>query len=128
MALFITNDLCLRLLNIVLTGCADKGLEKRDNHQKRRKDMKKAALPLNQDQLYSIFEILRIVLRNKCNLHTVKGTAGMQQSTVINLRFANRLCQIIQYSYLPKEDEAGERSDTLALKGFRVATSDKERD
>ena len=60
--------------------------------------------------------------------HFHSDGVAKQQSTVINLRFANRLCQIIQYSYLPKEDEAGERSDTLALKGFRVATSDKERD
>ena len=37
-ALFITNDLCLRLLNIILTGNAECGLEKRDSLQKRRKD------------------------------------------------------------------------------------------
>lgn len=46
-ALFVTNDLCMRLLNIILTGLAELGLEKRDSLQKRRKDQKKAALPLN---------------------------------------------------------------------------------
>ena len=29
-ALFITNDLCLRLLHIILTGNAERGLAKRD--------------------------------------------------------------------------------------------------
>ena len=68
-ALFITNDLCLRLLNIILTGHPESGLEKRDSLQKRRKDSKKATLPLTEEQLYSMFGILRTVLRSKCNLH-----------------------------------------------------------
>ena len=46
-AQFIANDLCMRLLNIILSGHAEHSLEKRDSLQKRRKDTKKTVLPLN---------------------------------------------------------------------------------
>lgn len=46
----------------------------------------------------------------------------MQQSTVVNLRLANRICQVLIYSHLPKEDSdsGAELSDKQSLKEFRM--------
>ena len=65
------------------------------------------------------------MLRTKCNLHSVKGTVGMQQSTVVNLRLANRICQVLMYSFAPSLSDASEPSKIPALKTF-VVTSDDE--
>ena len=125
--LIITNDFCLRLLNIMLTGYSEQGLKKRDPMQKRRKDSKQAVQPLTVPQLYNMMELLRLVLRSKCNLHTTKGSVGMQQSTVINLRLANRICQVISYSFLPKGKElANELSTTSTLKSFVLSSDDED--
>lgn len=80
---------------------------------------------MSAEQLRSIFEILRAVLRTKCNLHSVKGTVGMQQSTVANLRLANRICQVLMYSFAPSLSDASEPSKIPALKTFVVASDDE---
>ena len=91
-AVMVSCDFSFRLLNILLTGFAERSLDKRDALQKRRRDLKQAALPLSRDQLLDLLQVLRQLLCSKCNLHSTKGSAGMKQSLVLHLQLANRVC------------------------------------
>ena len=79
-------------MNILLTGKASERLAKRSELEKRKKILKQAKVALDQEQLKLLISTLCNHLKQRCNIHTVKGAAGLSQNTVQNFRLANKIC------------------------------------
>jgi hypothetical protein len=69
-------------MNILLTGKASERLAKRNEMEKRKKVLKRAKVSLDQDQLKLLISTLCNHLKQRCNIHTVNGAAGLSQNTV----------------------------------------------